>query len=46
MGIALLRHRLWNVDLVINRTLVYIPLTSILTVIYTARIEDSGGRHP
>jgi hypothetical protein len=38
IGIALLRHRLWNVDLVINRTLVYVPLTSILTVIYTTSL--------
>ena len=41
VGIALLRYRLWNVDLVINRTLVYVPLTSILTVIYTTSIAVS-----
>lgn len=41
IGIALLRYRLWNVDLVINRTLVYIPLTSILTVIYTTSLAIS-----
>jgi hypothetical protein len=41
IGIALLRYRLWNVDLVINRSLVYIPLTSILTVIYTTSIAIS-----
>jgi hypothetical protein len=41
IGIALLRYRLWNVDLVINRTLVYVPLTSILTVIYTTSIAVS-----
>ena len=41
IGIALLRYRLWNVDLVINRTLVYIPLTSILTVIYTTSMSVS-----
>jgi hypothetical protein len=41
IGIALLRYRLWNVDLVINRTLVYIPLTSILTVIYTTSLAVS-----
>ncbi len=39
--IALLRYRLWNVDLVINRTLVYVPLTSILTVIYTTSLAVS-----
>jgi hypothetical protein len=41
VGISLLRYRLWNVDLVINRTLVYVPLTSILTVIYTTSIAVS-----
>ena len=41
VGIALLRYRLWNVDLVINRTLVYVPLTSILTVIYTTSMALS-----
>lgn len=41
IGIALLRHRLWNVDLVINRTLVYVPLTSILTVIYSTSMAVS-----
>lgn len=41
IGIALLRYRLWNVDLVINRTLVYVPLTSILTVIYTTSMAVS-----
>lgn len=41
MGIALLRYRLWNVDLVINRTLVYVPLTSILTVIYSTSMAVS-----
>jgi hypothetical protein len=34
-AVATLRHRLWNVDLVLNRTLVYVPLTSILTVVYS-----------
>jgi hypothetical protein len=41
IGIALLRYRLWNVDLVLNRTLVYIPLTSILTVIYSTSMAVS-----
>jgi hypothetical protein len=41
VGIALLRYRLWNVDLVINRTLVYVPLTSILTVIYSTSMAVS-----
>ena len=41
LGVAILRYRLWDVDLLINRTLVYIPLTSILTVIYATSISVS-----
>ena len=41
IGLALLRHRLWDVDLIINRSLVYVPLTSILAVIYTTSLSVS-----
>jgi hypothetical protein len=32
IGAALLRHRLWDVDLVINRSLVYSALTTVLAI--------------
>ena len=41
IGIALLRYRLWDVDMILNRTLVYVPLTSILTVIYSTSMAIS-----
>ncbi|MBI4312140.1 MAG: hypothetical protein HY681_10215, partial [Chloroflexi bacterium] len=36
IGIAVLRYRLYDIDFVINKTLVYLPLTAILAGLYMA----------
>jgi hypothetical protein len=35
---SILRHHLWDVDILINRTMVYVPLTSILAGIFAVTI--------
>jgi hypothetical protein len=36
IGFSMLRYRLWDIDLLINRTLVYGPLSAILVGMYSA----------
>jgi hypothetical protein len=40
-AVAVLRHHLYDIDLIINRALVYIPLTAILGGMYTAGVVFS-----
>ncbi len=43
LGIAILRYRLWDIDVIINRTLVYGSLTVILGALYAGLIVGLEG---
>jgi signal transduction histidine kinase len=42
LGLAILRYRLWDIDLIVNRTLVYAGLTAIIVAVYVLVVGGLG----
>ena len=43
VGTAVLKHRLYDIDVIINRALVYVLLTTVLALIYVGGVVGVGG---
>jgi MFS family permease len=43
VGVAMLRYRLYDIDLIINRALVYGPLTAMLALVYVGSVVGLQG---
>ncbi len=42
IGIAVLKHRLYDIDIIVNKTVVYAALAAFITVVYVAVVVGIG----